>query len=128
MILGKESGRRKEQDSDLFERLKTTERYYESSSDAISFTASSTVSSLSTLARLCNVNPSHFCRMFKKTTGKTPVQYLTEIRLGEAMTMLKDTDKSISQIACEVGIGDLGYFGRRFKEYFGITPSAAKGV
>lgn len=81
---------------------------------------------LSTMAKLCSVNPSHFCRMFKKTTGKTPVQYLTEIRLGEAMAMLKSTDKSISQIACEVGIGDLGYFGRRFKEYFGITPSAAK--
>lgn len=82
--------------------------------------------SLETLSRICSVNPSHFCRLFQKIMKKTPVQYLTDIRLNQAAYLLKNSDKSISQIACDVGISDAGYFGRKFKEHFGITPSQMK--
>ena len=82
--------------------------------------------SLADLAGICNVSPAHFCRLFKNITGKTPIQYLTDIRLYEAEALLKNSDKSISQIACEVGIPDICYFSRKFKEQFGLTPSQVK--
>lgn len=81
---------------------------------------------LEALAKQCNVSPAHFCRVFRQITGTTPVQYLTTLRLHQAAALLRRTDRSISQIAAEVGFDDVGYMSRCFKKQFGMTPTQVK--
>lgn len=81
---------------------------------------------LEALAKQCNVSPAHFCRLFHQITGTTPVQYLTTLRLHQAAALLRRTDRSISQIAAEVGFDDVGYMSRCFKKQFGMTPTQVK--
>ena len=81
---------------------------------------------LEALAKQCNVSPAHFCRLFRQITGTTPVQYLTTLRLHQAAALLRRTDRSISQIAAEVGFDDVGYMSRCFKKQFGMTPTQVK--
>ena len=81
---------------------------------------------LEALAQQCSVSPAHFCRIFRQITGTTPVQYLTNLRLHQAAALLRRTDRSISQIAAEVGFDDVGYMSRCFKKQFGLTPTQVK--
>ncbi len=81
---------------------------------------------LEELAAACHLSASHFCRLFRQITGYSPIQYLLDLRLQEAATLLKRTDKTISQIAYEVGFDDIGYFSRKFKTQFGFSPTKAK--
>lgn len=81
---------------------------------------------LEELAKQCSVSPAHFCRIFRQITGTTPVQYLTNMRLHQAAALLKRTDRSVSQIAEEVGFDDVGYLSRCFKKQFGLTPTQVK--
>lgn len=82
--------------------------------------------SLEELAEVCHLSSSHFCRLFHQITGVSPIRYLLDIRLQEAATLLKRTDENITQIAYEVGFEDVGYFSRKFKEFFGMSPTQAK--
>ena len=81
---------------------------------------------LETLASACNLSASHFCRLFREITGLPPIRYLLDVRLQKAATLLKRTDKSVAQVAFEVGFDDAGYFTRKFKAAFGMTPTEAK--
>lgn len=82
--------------------------------------------SLEDLAAACHLSASHFCRLFHQITGCSPIRYLLDIRLQEAATQLKRTNKSITQIAYDVGFEDIGYFSRKFKEKFEMSPTQAK--
>lgn len=77
---------------------------------------------LTKLADICCVNASHLCRVFKKVTDKTIMDYLTEYRIGKAGVLLLTTDKSIGEIAYETGYTDSGHFSRSFKSVYGISP------
>lgn len=68
----------------------------------------------------------HFCRLFKKWTGRTFTEYLTDIRLCEAQKLLVNTDMTISQVALEVGFSSPNYFTRVFKKKKGATPKEFK--
>lgn len=61
-------------------------------------------------------------RRFKIATGKTPLRYLQETRMGVARDLLKSSNLSISEIAYSVGYQDLGHFSALFKKYFSATP------
>lgn len=74
------------------------------------------------LSSLCSVSKCHFCRIFKKATGKTAMQYLTDYRLQIADIILSGPSRSISQIAEMCGFEDEGYFCRCYKRKFGISP------
>lgn len=52
----------------------------------------------------------------------TPYKYLTEYRLAKAADLLKSTDKSVSEIAAEIGLGQASHFGKYFKEKTGFSP------
>lgn len=67
-----------------------------------------------------------FCVLFKRETKKTFVQYLTELRMDKAMSLLTGTEMKTVQIAQEVGIPDPSYFSYSFKKSFGISPSQAR--
>ena len=74
------------------------------------------------LSSLCNVSKCHFCRIFKKATGKTAMQYLTDYRLQIADVLLSDPSYSISLIAEKCGFEDESYFCRCYKRKFGSSP------
>ncbi|SFU57696.1 GlxA family transcriptional regulator [Xenorhabdus koppenhoeferi] len=72
-------------------------------------------------------NKIHLCerqmkRRFKIATGKTPIQYIQQIRLSQAKRWLEKSQKTIEEISHEVGYEDTRYFRELFKRYNGLTP------
>lgn len=64
----------------------------------------------------------HFIRQFKKVYGKTPYQYLTKVRIEEAVQLLK-SGLSVSEVCYAVGFESLSSFSGLFKRRVGLTPS-----
>lgn len=73
-------------------------------------------------AKLVNMSPAAFMKLFKQVAGMTFVAYITRLRLGQSLKFLRETDLSIAEIAGRVGFGEQSYFDRRFKEHFALTP------
>jgi len=63
-----------------------------------------------------------FTRFFRKCTGKTFVEYLTELRVGAACRFLVETDRTVTQICYAAGFSNLSNFNRRFRALKGVTP------
>ena len=78
--------------------------------------------SLDDAASLVHMGSKSFSRFFKKNTGKTFVQYVNEIRIGEACKRLLNSELSITDIAFDVGYNTLSNFNRRFMEIKSMTP------
>jgi AraC-like DNA-binding protein/mannose-6-phosphate isomerase-like protein (cupin superfamily) len=76
------------------------------------------------LIELCGVSPAHLSRMLKAHTGKTPTEYINELRLQRASMLLTTTSREIIDIAADCGFENLSYFYRLFRAYFGKTPRA----
>ncbi|WIM38158.1 AraC family transcriptional regulator [Paenibacillus sp. PK4536] len=79
--------------------------------------------SIETAAELCQLTPTYFCYLFKKTTGKTFIEYINMLRIHEAEQLLRSGDWNISQVAYHCGFTSLNYFGRVFKQYKQMSPS-----
>ena len=77
-----------------------------------------------TLARIAVVSEAHFIRAFRATFGETPHRYLQRRRIERAMALLRDTDRSVTQICLDVGFTSLGTFSRTFRAVVGMSPSA----
>lgn len=73
-------------------------------------------------ARLVHMSKPQFMKTFKKVAGMTFVSYLNHIRLSQGIRLLRDTNRSIADIASQVGFADQSYFDRRFKAAFGQSP------
>lgn len=73
-------------------------------------------------AAVAKMSPKSFCRFFKANTGKTLVEYVNELRIGEACRQLLETDLPVSEIALDCGYNNLSNFNRRFRELKGLTP------
>jgi AraC-like DNA-binding protein len=70
------------------------------------------------------ISPPYFQKVFMKSTGKTPYQYIMECRQNNAKEMLKTTDVSIEEIARQCGFVNSGHFSTVFKMREGISPLA----
>ena len=77
---------------------------------------------LKELAEHAQISPSYLGTIFKKTTGKSPIDYLIEIRLNKAKSLLKD-GVAVTETAKRVGFNDVFYFSRTFKKHEGISPT-----
>lgn len=75
------------------------------------------------LAGLAQFHPAYYSQVFKQTMDKTPVSFLTQLRMNKAKELLLTTDKTIREVAQDVGYGDEFYFSRRFKETSGVAPT-----
>jgi AraC-like DNA-binding protein len=64
----------------------------------------------------------HARRLFVRSTGKTPLQYLAELRIEEARQMLARGGLSVKEVAQRVGLPDAFYFSRLFRKITGIAP------
>ncbi|MEE4420717.1 MULTISPECIES: helix-turn-helix domain-containing protein [Streptomyces] len=74
------------------------------------------------LARIAHVSPAHFTRTFRATFGETPHRYLQRRRVERAMFLLRDTDRSVTDICFEVGFNSPGTFSRTFRDIIGRSP------
>lgn len=74
------------------------------------------------IATSCNLSTSHFRSLFKADIGMTLPQYINLTRLSAAVHLLQSTDKTISNIATDVGYNEVPYFTKAFKDEFGISP------
>nr|WP_262903567.1 AraC family transcriptional regulator [Niabella beijingensis] len=77
---------------------------------------------IETLSKLVHLTPGAFCKFFKNTTGKTFSDYVNDVRIGKACTLLLETDRNITQIAYEVGFESITYFNRVFFRKKKATP------
>ena len=75
------------------------------------------------LARIAEVSQAHFIRTFRATFGETPHRYLQRRRVERAMFLLRETDRSVTDICFDVGFTSLGTFSRTFRDIVGQTPS-----
>ncbi|MBD2867478.1 helix-turn-helix transcriptional regulator [Paenibacillus arenilitoris] len=77
-------------------------------------------------AKQVSLNPYHFCKLFKKLTGRTFVEYVNVCRMNEAERLLHESSDSIAEIASRVGCENANYFTKLYKQYKGMTPSQAR--
>jgi AraC family transcriptional regulator len=70
------------------------------------------------------LSPFHFLRLFALVLGVTPHQYLVRSRLRHAARLLADQERSITDVAYDVGFGDLSNFVRTFHRAAGVSPGA----
>jgi AraC-like DNA-binding protein len=69
-----------------------------------------------------DISPFHFLRLFSSVLGVTPHQYLVRLRLRHAAQLLADDDISVTDVAYDVGFGDLSNFVRTFHRAAGVSP------
>jgi AraC-like DNA-binding protein len=86
---------------------------------------------LATAAAASGLSPFHFLRLFTSVVGVTPHQYLVRTRLRHAARLLTDPARPITDVAFDVGFGDLSNFVRTFHRAAGVSPrgfrQAARG-
>ncbi len=68
------------------------------------------------------MNEQYFCRFFKKAIGRSPIEYVNEYRIKQAIRLLEETDLPITDVCLECGYNNLGNFLREFRKVTGTTP------
>ncbi len=81
---------------------------------------------VSDIAKLLNLERSYFSTIFKKSTGISPQQYLSEFRLNKAAKLLISRQMSVSEAGFATGYTDIVNFSRMFKKHFGMSPTDYK--
>ena len=80
------------------------------------------------LARAAHLSPAHFSREFRKAFGETPHQYLLTRRLERAAALLRNTDRTVSEICFMVGLQSVGSFTSSFGRAYGCSPRAYRAA
>ena len=75
------------------------------------------------IAAVAFLSEAHFSRSFLAVFGETPHRYLQRRRVERAMFLLRETDRSVTDICFDVGFGSLGTFSRTFRAIVGESPS-----
>jgi len=77
---------------------------------------------LEEIVNAADLSYSYGSSMFKKETGITITQYLTQVRMEEAQRLIRETNLTINEVACKVGYTDTRYFSKLFIKTVGIKP------
>lgn len=83
---------------------------------------------ISELAGKFGLERRKFSYLFEKLTGLTPIQYVTEYRLGKAKELLRTSNYPMAKIAEQIGYPDSFYFSRVFKKHIGMPPSTYRST
>lgn len=78
---------------------------------------------LAEIARAGHLSVSACCRLFQKYLSRTPIEFLTEVRLNQSCTLLERSELSMTQIAAQSGFCNSSYFSERFRRQYGCSPS-----
>lgn len=84
--------------------------------------------SLTEMSKQVNMSPSYFCRFMKKQFDLTPMDFLNEYRISEAVTLMETTDKKIMEIAEMTGFCNINRFTEIFKKFYGCTPKSYRNA
>ena len=76
------------------------------------------------MARVAGLSSAHFSREFRRTFGEAPHQYLLTRRLERAAALLRNTDRTVTEICFAVGLASLGSFTTSFRRIYGMSPQA----
>ena len=79
--------------------------------------------SVGALAEMVDLSPFHFCRVFKQTTGMSPLQFVTRERISRAQQLIRETSRSLIEIGLEVGYTNPSHFAQVFRRTTGSTPT-----
>ena len=79
--------------------------------------------SVETLAGLVELSPFHFSRVFKQATGMSPLQFVTRERITRAQQLIRETSRSLIEVALEVGYTSPSHFAKVFRRVTGVTPT-----
>lgn len=79
---------------------------------------------LKNLAQLLDMSQFYFSRLFKQSIGLAPYQYLIQQRVERAKKLLKQTDRSIVDIALDCGFNSHSHLSKQFRQLTGMTPKA----
>ncbi len=74
------------------------------------------------LSDMINVSPDYFTKMFKDSIGKTPIEYINGMRINRSMSLLTNTELSMTEIAEATGFSGPNYFHKIFKQYMHTSP------
>jgi AraC-like DNA-binding protein len=80
--------------------------------------------SLSQLSSIIHLSDSRFSHVFREYTGKPPIQYINDLRIERAETLLVFSEMNVSEVAAFLGFDSIYYFSRLFKRLRGVSPSA----
>jgi AraC-like DNA-binding protein len=75
------------------------------------------------VAAVAHLSAAHFSRCFRDVFGETPHHYLQRRRVERAMFLLRETERSVTDICLDVGFTSLGTFSRTFREIVGTSPT-----
>jgi AraC-like DNA-binding protein len=75
------------------------------------------------VAAAAHMSESHFARAFRREYGEPPARYLMTRRIERAKTLLRTTNKPVTEVCLDVGFSSLGSFSARFAEVVGMSPS-----
>ncbi|HJQ38468.1 MAG TPA: helix-turn-helix transcriptional regulator [Thermoanaerobaculia bacterium] len=75
------------------------------------------------IAAVAHISEAHFIRSFRAVFGETPHRYLQRRRVERSMFLLRETDRTVTEICVDVGFSSLGTFSRTFREIVGESPS-----
>lgn len=78
---------------------------------------------VSDLADLCGYSISHFKRLFSKTYGMPPIEYLNAVRINRAKELIKSHMYTVGEVARLCGFCNAGHFSKAFKKYTGVSPN-----
>jgi AraC-like DNA-binding protein len=76
------------------------------------------------VAAVAHMSPAHFSRCFRAVFGESPHRYLQRRRVERSMFLLRESQRTVTDICFDVGFSSLGTFSRTFREIIGLTPSA----
>ncbi|MFD1176680.1 helix-turn-helix domain-containing protein [Paenibacillus puldeungensis] len=78
---------------------------------------------LADMAQHVNLSPAYFCRFMKKQFDLSPMDFLNEYRIAEAISLMETTDKKMTEIAELTGFCNVNRFTETFKNFYGCTPA-----
>lgn len=110
----------------LSERLDSTKSFVARAIEYVKEHYADTDLGIETICGYLNVSAAYFSTVFKKETGKTFINYLTDYRMEEAVELLMTQNEKTYVIAEKVGYTDLNYFSYVFKKQYGMSPSKYK--
>lgn len=79
---------------------------------------------LDDVAKEANLSPYHFIRVFKSQTGRTPYEFLLDLKIQKAKELLDDTTRTITEICVELGFSSPSHFTKVFTNAVGLSPTA----